>query len=316
VGVQGLWVTEEFGVPAEWEAFKFPVAPGAELTTVRHIVHVPGARRIVEDGRIKAGLVYDESRLNTSRISVAWVSANTWAQGSIYGTVEFRFAWDNLVAGQNIYWVEAMTQYRPPAYRLLLSKRDVQSRLVERYDPEKDEGPLRFKDGKYYWNGAYTSEFMIEDDLPLDRCTGLDFVQHHQQYCRPFGNDCEDRQNQPDVRRTGGRMLSFILGHGLHVLDQHLKSPDVPAWATELDTGYRGLALNLPGQVKFAGSISADSPCQDVVRGSLALYGMDQVNQARKLLDLISSGDKFIKALRAIVREHFGDPDWKPSSGE
>lgn len=63
-----------------------------ELTTVRHVVHVPFARRIVEDGRIKAGLVYDESRLNKSRISVAWVSANTWGPGSIYGTVEFQFA--------------------------------------------------------------------------------------------------------------------------------------------------------------------------------------------------------------------------------
>jgi len=39
--------------------------------------------RIGEDGRIKTGLVYDQSWLNKSRISVAWVSANIWAQGSI-----------------------------------------------------------------------------------------------------------------------------------------------------------------------------------------------------------------------------------------
>jgi hypothetical protein len=83
---------------------------------------VPAARRIIEDKRLKAGLVYDASKLNKSRISVAWVSANTWGLGSIYGTVEFEFAWSDLVAGQKIYWVEAMN-YRPTAYRLLLSKR-------------------------------------------------------------------------------------------------------------------------------------------------------------------------------------------------
>jgi hypothetical protein len=78
----------------EWEKYKIRgdlATVGAKLNTVRHIVHVLGARRIIEDDKIKAGLVYDESRLNRSRISVTWVSANTWAFGSIYGTVEFQF---------------------------------------------------------------------------------------------------------------------------------------------------------------------------------------------------------------------------------
>lgn len=76
----------------EWEKYKIKgelAKAGAELDTVRHIAHVPAARRIIEDQKVKAGLVYDESRLNKSRISVTWVSANTWAFGSIYGTVEF-----------------------------------------------------------------------------------------------------------------------------------------------------------------------------------------------------------------------------------
>src|SRR5689334_424834 len=113
--------------PEEWERFRFNLdLERHELSTVRHIAHVPAARRIIEDGRIRAGLVYDESRLNKSRISVAWVSANSWALGSIYGTVEFQFSWADIVAGQNIYWVEAMA-YRPPAFRLLLSKRTISS---------------------------------------------------------------------------------------------------------------------------------------------------------------------------------------------
>ena len=93
-------------MPKEWVRFRFEIgsAASSELVTVRHVVHVPFARRIIEDGRIKAGLVYDESRLNTSRTSVTWVSANTWGPGSIYGTVEFRFSWADIVAGQKLYW--------------------------------------------------------------------------------------------------------------------------------------------------------------------------------------------------------------------
>src|SRR5690242_19989369 len=108
-------------MPEEWEKFKFQVGQGhsRELTTVRHVVHVQFARRIIEDGKIKAGLIYDESRLNKSRISVTWVSANTWGLGSIYGTVEFQFNWSTLIASQKIYWVESM-DYNPKAYRLLL----------------------------------------------------------------------------------------------------------------------------------------------------------------------------------------------------
>jgi hypothetical protein len=175
------------------------ISQAPELTTVRHIAHVQSARRIIQDGRIKAGLVYDDSKLNKSRISVAWVSANTWALGSIYGTVEFKFSWTDLIADQNIYWVEAMTNYKPSAFRLLLSKRNITNGVVRRYNPQRDDGPLRFKDGEYYWNGNYTSEFMIEDDLSLDRCTGIRFVAHHSQYCSALGSGCEDLKTQPGL---------------------------------------------------------------------------------------------------------------------
>jgi hypothetical protein len=241
--------------------------PGLRLN--EHLTH-PGEtvfRHACKMGR----LVYDESRLNKSRISVSWVSANTWALGSIYGTVEFQFTWADLIADQNIYWVDAMTNYRPNAYRLLLSKRNIQAGPIMVYDPAKDEGPLRLMNGKYYWNYGFTSEFMIEDDLSLDRCTGLTFVTHHEQYCRPFGNGCEDRTKQPSPQRTAGRMLSFILGSGLHILDKHFKPPGANHPFTELYMGYEGLKRFLPTQVQFAGSINADSECQDVVRGSLAI---------------------------------------------
>jgi hypothetical protein len=300
----------------EWEQFKIRGdrgEVGSQLTTVRHVVHVPVARRIIEDGKIKAGLVYDESRLNTSRISVTWVSANTWGLGSIYGTVEFQFDWRALIAGQNIYWVEAMP-YKPMAYRFLLTPREIGPGLVQRYDPTKDDGPLRQVGDQWYWNGNFTSEFMIDSDLDLDRATGLDFVVHHAQYCRQFGADCLDRNQQPQPPRTGGRILAYILGHELHVLDNHLKpTADEPADRLDLlDIAFSGLRAVLRPNARFGGVIANSASCKNVVRGALALYGMDQSETARNLLSLVASMNAFDEALTAIVRQHFAAAGWRP----
>lgn len=52
-----------------WDRFKFEIgqANSVELTTVGHVVHVPSVRRIVEGGRIKAGLIYDENHFRVGR---------------------------------------------------------------------------------------------------------------------------------------------------------------------------------------------------------------------------------------------------------
>ena len=133
-------------MPEEWERFRIRRGDrkAVELDVVRHVAHLPQARRIVEDKRIKAGLVYDESKLNTTRLSVAWVSANTWAWGSLYGTVEFQFCWAALIE-QNlyIYWFEDMPDYRPPPYRFLLSTRKQPPNFMIRHDREGKKGPPR-----------------------------------------------------------------------------------------------------------------------------------------------------------------------------
>lgn len=299
-------------MPEEWERFRISRdgRNAARLDTVRHIAHVPHARRIIEDERVKAGLVYDESRLNTSRISVAWVSANTWTRGSLYGTVEFQFAWADLIARYpNIYWVEPMPDYRPQAYRLLLSRREQPPELMVRYDPESDRGPLRLWGGSWYWNDEYTSEFMITADLKLSRSTGLAFVMHNPDYCRPFRNDCADRRNPPPQQKTGGRILSYVLGHDLHILDGHFNHTEQ---FNLLNQSYFGLHQALTSETDFVGTLRNDEACATVVRGALALYGMDQVDQAKKLLGLISSEDYFNAALSEIIGEHFGDPEWEP----
>lgn len=299
-------------MPEEWERFRIRRGErkAVELDVVRHVAHLPQARRMVEDGRIKSGLVYDESRLNTTRLSVAWVSANSWAWGSLYGTVEFQFSWADLIErNPYIYWVEEMPDYRPPAYRLLLSSSRQSPKLMMRYDPEHDRGPLRLWENTWYWNCEYTSEFMITEDLMLRRSIGLTFVQHNRDYCRLHGSACEDRREQPLPQKTGGRMLSYILGHNLHLLDRHFNKAER---FNLLVQSYVGLHHELTTGADFGGALRRDESCDTIVRGALALYGMDQVEQARNLLGLVSSQEHFEEALTAIVREHFRDPEWRP----
>ncbi len=298
-------------MPKEWERFRIRQSDSkaVKLDVVRHVAHVPHARRIVEEGRIKAGLVYDKSKLNTTRLSVAWVSANTWARGSIYGMVEFQFAWTDLIESYPyIYWVEHIPDYTPPAYRFLLSASRQQSELMVCYDPERDDGPLRLWNDSWYWNCKECSEFMITDDLRLSRTTGLAFVKHHDEYCRTYKSACEDLREQPLPEKTGGRMLSYILGHELHTLNHHFNRDEQ---FNLLTRSYVGLHDELT-QTDFGGALRHDKSCDTVVRGALALYGMDKVAHARNLLGLISSQEHFEEALTEIIREHFGDPKWRP----
>ncbi len=302
----------------EWDKFKIHgdlETQAAELKIVRHIVHAPVARRIIEDANIKSGLVYDESRMNQTRVSVTWLSANTWNDGSIYGTVEFKFDWKSLVDGKNIYWVEAIETYNPAAYRFLLTSDKIQSGLVQLYDPIKDNGPLRRVRDRWFWNSNFTSEFMIAQDLALDRATGLGFVAHHPRICNSYGAaNCDDIKQPPSIQRTGGRILGYVLGHDLSIIDKHLRpTKDDPALRfDDFDTAFSGLYRDLLRNVKFAGTINNPGSRRAVVKGALALFGMDQKTSAQDLISLLASGDTLKETLTEIVRQHFATPGWMP----
>ncbi len=157
----------------EWEAYacRIPRSDSSgfdhrlcrPLTEVYHVAHVSDACRIIEDRKIKAGLIGDESRLRKSRTSVCWLSANSWpSPGSLYGVIQFKFSWEDIIRDNKVYWVEAITKYRPSAYRFLITDRDLSnSTLVQSYDPTRAEGPLRLRGEEWYWSGKYTSEFML-----------------------------------------------------------------------------------------------------------------------------------------------------------
>jgi hypothetical protein len=176
------------------------------------------------------------------------------------------------------------------------------------------KGPLKFIDNKWYWNGDNTSEFMIADDLLLDNASGLDFVKHHEKFCQPRVHNCEDMRKQPSTAETGSKILAYILGHDLHILDKHLK-PSESINENEhnflFEGAYRGLRQALSSS-KFGGALELNESCDKVARGALALYGMDQIERAKALLSVIMKVGYFESALRRVVRAHFRTPTWTP----
>ena len=131
------------------------------LSTVHHVTHTGLALRILADGKITRGLIYDESILNDTRTTVVWLSPNSWYDGSRYGCVQFTFDFADIVARRKIYWVE-VRKYKRDAYRFILSDQDLSKLPVTPYDPTTEEGPLRHVNGLWYWNSVHTAEFMLE----------------------------------------------------------------------------------------------------------------------------------------------------------
>lgn len=292
---------------SEWEKYKIS-DKFAELNTVKHIVHLPVARRIIEDGKIKSGLVFDKSRLKRSRISVTWLSANDWFDGSLYGTVEFQFSWEKIVKNKKIYWVEAMPSYHPPAFRFLLTLDEITSEQVTKYDPEKDIGPLRKVDGQWRWHPDYCSEFMVADDFAISETVGIDFVHHHQKYCRTKSWGCIEQTANPSPQATSGKLLAYILAHGVQDLDKHL-APDAGGRNEILDMASTWLWTVLDN-VKYVGPLNSDGECDSLVKGAFALFGVDKIDDGKQLLALIASSGEAHAALARLVRRHFDTPSW------
>jgi hypothetical protein len=305
------WTPYRIGIPKESAPSS---RDGQLLETVYHVVHVPKARRILEDGHLRGGLIYDESRLRKSRICVTWLSANTWGPGSIYGNVQFAFPWNKQIRKRHCYWVEVMTGYRPHAYRILLTDRNLSaSKYVREYDPTSSKGPLRERDGEWYWNNRFTSEFMIESDISLNECTGFDFISHHSTICRLDGASCRDFNTT--VHQVGGRVMAVLLGHGLHTIDDVLTQPSTldpdRMLSNTVDVGVDGI-LRALGRKKdrFGGAVRSKSSRKAVLRGALALYGYGKNGAARELISLLNSRDTFDKALTEVVNEHFEVKGW------
>jgi hypothetical protein len=294
----------------EWERFACRIPGSATLTEVYHVAHVPDACRIIEDGRIKAGLIGDESRLRRTRTSVCWLSANYWHSGSIYGTVQFTFRWDDIIRGRHVYRVEIMP-YTPRAYRFLITDRDPSTlRLVQPYDPETAKGPLCWRDGTWYWNDKYTSEFIVDADLPLRRCVEIQTITHRRDLCRLYPSGCTEATR--NILSTGAQTLAYVIGRNLTGV-RHCLVRRSDSGAHELGSTVRHtlrFLLNELTEGQPHGPITSARRRQAVMRGALLLYGAGQFKDAYEVVQTLASRAVAQTALETLVRAYLRLPDF------
>ena len=276
------------------------------------MAHIAEACHILEDGSLKTRRICNGRLLNRPDIAVTWLSANEWGgkrnvkgPGSIYGTVSFAFSWSEQIARRRFYWVEAIAARRPDAYRILITHRD-RSGYLKPYDPSSACGPLREREGLWYFNAAYQSEFMFEAALPLRKCLGFDIIPHNRTICHVSDKQCPDLFEHP-----AGRLLAFILGNGVHSIDHLLRRPcgDDASWVWG-DTVLNGIdeikAEFGADDGRFGGFVGRKKARSALLRGAMALFGDGRPKAAHSLVDVMNSRQVFENALKEVREEHFG----------
>jgi hypothetical protein len=306
---------------AKWDAFKIDIpgsvrrsGDGHAFDEVFHVAHLRASRRILEDGYLRAGLVNDGSLLDETRTCVTFMSANSWTDGSVYGTVRWTYSWPELVANKRFYWVEARTNNAYPIYRILVSDRDPDELpALTPYDPVVDEGPLRTQGGVWYRNSMNkVSEFLFDGDLRLDDCKDFDFVRHHPKFCYLRGS-CSEKHYYP--QDAASQTMAFVFGNGIRSLDAILergnKWDKSRRFSSVVDDGlaefYRRLGT---GQKKPAGDIHDPDESVAIVRGAMALYGTGQFRPAKDLIWQLRDVEVLEAAIVRIVNDHFETNEW------
>lgn len=277
------------------------------FSEIYHVTHLNTAIRIIEDQKVEAGLVYDESILNTERILVNWLSPNTWTNGSIYGNVSFCFDFDELINGKKCYWIEAIKQYSPTALRILVTKKNYDDNpLFQRYDPCAKDGPWWFdkKENTHYRNGLYTLEIMYEGNLRLDE-SQIKFVDHSDRWC------CLNRSNPekcPDFNKKCHKASAEFIAK---VIAAEIECKEyLPVEENNLNSGIKSggnhLERCLASNAEFKGSITSRSDTvKPLVRATLNAFKNGNEDERMKLISLFKSEEGLMRSLWAIINGHF-----------
>lgn len=290
-----------------WSEFRPATGEGTDLDAVAHVTHLQPGINVLTEKQLRAGLVYDESKLNAERIQVVWLSPNHWTYGYRYGSVRFEYDWRTLVRGRRAYWVEAITRYRPTACRILVTdvNRDNDSSLIP-YDPSTAKGPWWYDAARdhHYWNDEYTLEVMIECNLSLTESTGLSFVDHHRSMCAINYRSCPD--GFPTIKGVaGGRFLSMALGQNLQI-DRRL------VWRNGVEeTSVVAAVHNLSWRIREVFSSATRTGTgrlnQDVrkplARALLANYGAQRLDDARALAGMFESEADLLDEYSELISE-------------
>jgi len=272
--------------------------------------HVDHALRIVADRKIRKGLVFDASKLNSERVLVVWLSPNHWADGFRYGTVAFTFDFADLVRDKKYYWVEAMTDYRPAACRILVTGEDHSGKLKV-YDPTKRDGPWWYDraNDTHYYNGKFCLEFMVEADLSIDHASKVDFVTHHPNMC--------------SVRRTSPRScpehgLREGKGGALFLATAAARNVDLSPLSKTLIEEEGKLSFTVKnalgwlilrfGSLAFTGEVRAGSDTgKAIARALLNAIAIGERSEAELMAALFRSEHSLMRAVTSVIAETL---DW------
>jgi hypothetical protein len=270
------------------------------LSTVHHVTHTEPALRILADGKVTRGLIYDESILNDSRTTVVWLSPNNWYNGSRYGCVQFTFDFADIVARRKIYWVE-VREYKRHACRFIISDQDLSKLPVTAYDPTKEEGPLRHVGGVWYWNSEHTAEFLLDSSLLLHYCKKVDFILHHDKFCAAPGG-CGELGH--DGTNAAGRVLAFLLARGFRGFnDTLIDTEPKTALSTAAERGilhaYEQISADLGGPAKTNDNVDA------ALCAALLQLAIGEATLAQATAKLIGSDDLLTRRLAELVKRHF-----------
>ena len=304
-----------------WEAFKVgtPATKGFSndckpFTTVTHTSHIDQALKILEAGKIRQYLVFDESMLNNQRILVSWLSPNYWSSGFRYGNVMFDFNFSSLIEKKKFYWVESIA-YTIPACRILVTNKDHDHHLIP-YDPATKGGPWWQdpSDGRHYFNGGYCLEFMFEQDIELQHMSGFFFVDHHSAYCSVNRNNpekCPERGLKASP--AGGRFIcrAITASTPLDTIKPYLVTTKGRP-SNELEFAFSDLLRRATFNVEFEGNLtSVDEPGFAVARSIMALHAYGSSADVKALSSLFASEDHVSQSLAMMVAEACDLEDWK-----
>jgi hypothetical protein len=302
----------------EWTQFA-TIGPGvdsstmSQLNTVYHVTHLRSAPTVIEDGKIVAGVVFDESKLNTERILVTWLSPNYWNLGFRYGNICFLFDFQSLIQGMNSYWVESIA-YQIPAPRILLTDKDYSGRL-EPYDATRGDGPWYHDvtNDSHYWNGQYCLELMVERDLWMNQVAALDYVRHHNSYCSIAPNSCPDCGKLADV--GAAEFLASLLGRDaeMAVSSRGLFVNTDGAPTDALTYAARSLfsRFSIDPSIQYVGNIKL--PCLALSRAVFASYAhaRDQA-ETHQLAGWFASQNAFYESGIMLMESYFNISGLQP----
>lgn len=299
---------------AEWSEFNFdlPKDPHKgwehldceEFEYAYHVTHIEIALRIMRDGKIRRGLIGDKSILKAKRVAVAWVSPNTWKDGSMYGNIGFAYKFPKRVEGKNYYWVEVMREYKPIAIRILIT--DNEYPYLERYDPTMDDGPWKVTpDGKHYRHRKYNLEFMLEEDLDLQFCRYVRAFDHHYEHCSVYKGKCKELKKKD--RKAAKEYYSAVIAHNVPIITRHHRE-SIKGTLVARDSLSQAISsfFGSAQRKAFEGKRPLSSEASEsLVRASLNAIAVGNVKDYDEFLRFFSSRKEYENTLESILIKYF-----------